>query len=410
MESQKNHKGKELIKMKRFALLVLGIAFALYLLGLYVNYGPLKAFGEAAMVGGIADWFAVVALFKHPMGIPIPHTALIPKNKDSIGDNLGRFVAEEFLVKKNLELKVDQFNPGLKAGHWLAEQKNALMVGNLLVEQVLPSVLKTIDDVEIQHFVQNQFQKKVQKINFSEWIAQGLEGLSKSEKQQQLVTKLLETLLLELQNNKDVIEEKVKKSTPFLTFGLADKKITTAIFNGLYEFLEQATYPESKVRVRIDSYIQEFVMELQTMPELQKKVNETVLEFVQKEEVQSYLTGIWDEVKKGITEDIAKSDASLIQRSIVSLLQQFGKNIASDFLMREKINRFVKHDVLEVLIKNKQAIGELIASTVKGWNAEEVTEKLELQVGKDLQFIRINGTVVGGLVGLLIYYLSMLFV
>ncbi|MGL2987290.1 DUF445 domain-containing protein [Flavobacterium sp. RSSA_27] len=408
MDNQKNLNEKEVFKMKRFALVVLGIAFVLYLLGLFLNCGPLKAFGEAAMVGGIADWFAVVALFKHPLGIPIPHTAIIPNKKDKIGDNLGSFVSEEFLVKKNLELKVDQFNPGLKAAHWLAEQKNALMVGSLIVEHVLPSILKSIDDVEIQRFVQEQFQKRVRTINFSQWIAIGLEALSKSKKQQQLVTNVLKTLLVELQNNKDVIEEKVKKSTPFLTFGLADKKITTAIFNGLYEFLEQASYPESKVRERIDSYIQEFVMELQTMPELQKKVNDTVLDFVQKEEVQSYLIGIWDEVKKGITEDIAKGDASLIQTSIVSLLQQFGKNIASDFLMREKINLFVKHDVLEVLIKNKHAIGELIASTVKSWDAAEVSEKLELQVGKDLQFIRINGTLVGGIVGLFIYFIELL--
>lgn len=407
IEAEDSKKEQDLSKMKRNALILLGFAVVLFVVANVYAIHWLKAFSEAAMVGGIADWFAVVALFRHPLGIPIPHTALIPSNKDKIGENLGNFVSDEFLIKEKLELKIDQFNVATKASNWLIDKKNANTVAILIAENVIPGLLKTIDDEEVQHFIQTQFSGKLSKVNFAEWIALGLESLAKSDKQEELVTNVLKTLIIELQSNKHVIEEKVKSSTPFLSFGLADKKITKEIFNGLYNFLEQASHQDSIIRKKVNDYVMDFITELKESPEMQQKVNDLVLGFANKKEVQDYINGIWLEIKTAISNDLDQKEESTIKKSIANMIQSFGKGIQADQLMMDKINNFVKNDVLSVLINNKKMIGDLISSTVKSWDTDEVSKKLELEIGSDLQYIRINGTLVGGLVGLLIYALEL---
>jgi uncharacterized membrane-anchored protein YjiN (DUF445 family) len=403
LEQENSKKEQDLDRMKRNALILLGFAVVLFVVANVYKVDWLKALSEAAMVGGIADWFAVVALFRHPLGIPIPHTALIPSNKDKIGENLGNFVSEEFLTRDKLEVKIEQFNVAVKASDWLIEEKNANLVANLIAENVIPGALKTIDDEEVQHFIQTQFSGKLSKVNFAEWIALGLESLAKSDKQEELVTNVLKTLIVELQNNKHLIEEKVKSSTPFLSFGLADKKITKEIFNGLYNFLEQASHQDSTIRKRVNDYVMDFITELKESPEMQQKVNDLVLGFANKKEVQDYINGIWLEIKTAITNDLDQKEKSAIKKGVANMIQGFGKGIQNDQLMMDKINNFVKNDVLSVLINNKKMIGDLISSTVKSWDTDEVSKKLELEIGSDLQYIRINGTLVGGLVGLLIY-------
>ncbi|MDR6844061.1 DUF445 family protein [Flavobacterium granuli] len=403
LDQENSKKEKDLDRMKRNALILLGFAVVLFMIANVYNVDWLKAFSEAAMVGGIADWFAVVALFRHPLGIPIPHTALIPSNKDKIGENLGDFVSDEFLTREKLEIKIEQFNVAKKASDWLIDEKNANLVAGLIVDNVIPGVLKTIDDEEVKHFIHNQFSDKLSKVNFGEWIALGLESLAKSEKQEVLVTNVLKTLIVELHNHKHLIEEKVKSSTPFLSFGLADKKITEGIFNGLYDFLEQASHQDSAIRKRINDYVMNFITELRDSAEMQQKVNDLVLGFAKKEEVQDYISGIWLEIKTAIANDLSLKEESSIKKSIANLIQSFGKGIQNDQSMMDKINNFIKNDVLSVLINNKKMIGDLISSTVKSWDTDEVSKKLELEIGSDLQYIRINGTLVGGLVGLLIY-------
>jgi uncharacterized membrane-anchored protein YjiN (DUF445 family) len=403
IEQENKKKQQDLNKMKRYALILLGGAVALFVFSNIYEVHWLKAFSEAAMVGGIADWFAVVALFRHPLGIPIPHTALIPSNKDKIGENLGSFVSDEFLTREKLEGKIEQFNVAVKASDWLIDEKNASLVANLVTDNVTPRVLKTIDDNEVKNFVQTQFSAKLSKVNLGEWIAFGLESLAKSDKQEELVTNVLKTLIIELQNNKHLIQEKVKSSTPFLSFGLADKKITQGVFNGLYSFLEQATFHDSSIRIKINEYVMNFITELKTSPEMQQKLNNMVIDFANKKEVQDYINGIWLEIKTAIDNDLALKEKSSIQKSITNMIQSFGKGLQQDDAMMAKINDFVKNDMLSVLINNKKMIGELISSTVKSWDTDEVAKKLELEIGGDLQFIRINGTLVGGFVGLLIY-------
>ena len=399
-------KKKNLNRMKSIALSVLGLAVVCFFVAHHYKIGWLKAISEAAMVGGIADWFAVVALFKHPLGIPIPHTALIPNNKDSIGQNLGSFVSDEFLIKEKLEIKLDEFDFATKATNWIKEDKNAATISGLVVENVIPGILKTIDDADVKNFIQRQFESKMQELNFGQWVAVALESLSKSEKQSELITEVLTVLATELEANRLDINEKVKTATPWYTLGVADKKIADGVFNGLYEFLEMAKEHDSSIRQKINLYILNFIEDLKHSPEMQQKISTLITEFTQKEEVQNYIGSIWQEIKDKVTADLDKGSDSKIKSNLTSMIMNFGDTIQNDTIMTTKINTFIKVDLLGVLLRNKKSIGDLIATSVQSWDKKEIADKLELEVGKDLQFIRINGTVVGGFVGLLIYFVE----
>jgi uncharacterized membrane-anchored protein YjiN (DUF445 family) len=213
----------------------------------------------------------------------------------------------------------------------------------------------------------------------------------------------------ELTSNKDLIRQKVKASTPFLSFGLADKSITEGVFNGLQDFLNEAKKPDSAVRLKIDEYIFNFLEKVKNSEEMRIKINDMILSFAGKKEVQDYINGIWDEIKLSITNDLNKGDESSIKNSVSGLIQTFGNGIKEDVIMIDKINNFIKNDLLSVLLNNKKVIGDLISSTVKSWDGKEVSEKLELEIGKDLQYIRINGTLVGGIIGLVIYGVEQLY-
>ncbi len=394
---------KALRKMKASALSLLGVAVLLFIIAIYFKIPMLQAFSEAAMVGGIADWFAVVALFRHPLGIPIWHTAIIPTKKNEIGENLGNFVSEEFLNREKLEIKLDEFNFATKASDWLSQEKNANNIANSIALNIIPGVMKTIKDEDLKRFIQVQFKEKLEAINFGDWVALALEPLQKGNVKDELLTNILEVMSSELINNKDLIRKKVKQSTPFLSFGLADKSISEGIFNGLQEFLDEAKNPESEIRFKIDEYIHDFLDKVKNSEEMRIKINNVILGFTGKKEVQDYINGIWDEIKLSINNDLEKGDASSIKNNIADLIQVFGNGIQEDPVMIDKINNFIKNDLLSVLLNNKKVIGDLIASTVKSWDGKEVSEKLELEIGKDLQYIRINGTLVGGLIGIIIY-------
>lgn len=406
MTPENSTKQAELTQMKRISLFVLILAVILFCIGLYFDIGWLKAFSEAAMVGGIADWFAVVALFKQPLGLPIPHTALIPKNKDSIGENLGSFITEEFLVRENLEVKIEEFNVGHNLSKWIMDSKNNQILTRLIVKDIVPGILKTIDDSKIQELIRKQFKERLNAINFGEWIALGLESVIQSKKQDQLVTVILDFIHLELQNHKNVIDEKVKDATPLLTFGLVDKKIADGVYKGLNEFLLDARTPESPIRIKINNYIEAFILELKVSKEMQQKINSYINELSQKQEVLEYINEFWLEIKNLILSDLALEEKSSIHKNISEMIYSLGFELHQNDGLKNKINDFVKKDVLTFVMNHKKWIGDLVTSTVKSWEANEVTDKLELQIGKDLQFIRINGTVVGGLVGLVLYLLT----
>ena len=402
-------KNKELQRMKLIALAVLALAFVGYLIGMVFHVGALKAFSEAAMVGGLADWFAVVALFRRPMGLPIPHTALISKNKDSIGENLGQFVAGEFLTRERLESKINEFDFAKKASHWLAEKANALKISDLIVKDVIPGVLNVVNDDDVKRFIHAQFKNKLESINFGELLGGGLDTLTKDGRHQELFTMILEQLHNEFNNNSYLIRARVAEKTVYGTGWALNNGISDGLINGINAFLDDAKTPSSNARNKVDHYIIEFIENLKSSPEMQDNINNFIYKLSHNHEVNEYINGIWNEIKTWILNDLSRKEESKIKNGLANMFQDLGSKLNQDEPLKNKINGFLKTIIVEKLIDYKGVISHFIASTVKSWDGKEVSEKLELEIGKDLQFIRINGAVVGGFAGLVIYLISQFF-
>jgi len=402
-------KNKELQRMKLIALAVLALAFVGYLIGMVFHVGALKAFSEAAMVGGLADWFAVVALFRRPMGLPIPHTALISKNKDSIGENLGQFVAGEFLTRERLEPKINEFDFAKKASHWLAEKANALKISDLIVKDVIPGVLNVVNDDDVKRFIHAQFKNKLESINFGELLGGGLDTLTKDGRHQELFTMILEQLHNEFNNNSYLIRARVAEKTVYGTGWALNNGISDGLINGINAFLDDAKTPSSNARNKVDHYIIEFIENLKSSPEMQDNINNFIYKLSHNHEVNEYINGIWNEIKTWILNDLSRKEESKIKNGLANMFQDLGSKLNQDEPLKNKINGFLKTIIVEKLIDYKGVISHFIASTVKSWDGKEVSEKLELEIGKDLQFIRINGAVVGGFAGLVIYLISQFF-
>ena len=398
-------KEQSLNRMKQWALVALFGAAILFLSGHIFKVTWLKAIGEAALVGGLADWFAVVALFRHPLGLPIPHTALIPKNKNNIGKNLGMFVSEEFLTKEKLEHEIDKHDIVNKVAKWLSDTKNFRKISNLIIDDVIPGILKVVNDEDVKRFIHTQFDAKIKSINFGELLGKGLDVLTKDGRHQELFTDILEKIHKEFYSYHGYIHNEVSEETPWYTFGLADKKIANGIIDGIDNFMHNAKQPNSDVRKKIDTYIMEFIEKAKTSVEMQKTINNLIEKLANNKNFQEYIDGIWSEIKQCVISDLSMGDESKIQNSLVSMLQKLGEGLAEDTTLKNKINDFIKATVLTKLLDNRQAIGNFIASTVEKWDSKEVSEKLELEIGKDLQFIRLNGTLVGGVIGLLLFLL-----
>ncbi|MFA5214617.1 DUF445 domain-containing protein [Sulfuricurvum sp.] len=392
--------------MKLIALSVLALAFIGYLIGMHFHVEALKAFSEAAMVGGLADWFAVVALFRRPMGLPIPHTALIPNNKDSIGENLGQFVAGEFLTRERLEPKINEFDFAEKASHWLAERSNALKVSNLIVKDIIPGILNVVNDDDVKRFIHAQFINKLESINFGKWLGTGLDTLTKDGRHQELFTTILEKVHIEFHNYANRIHTRVSEKTPWWSLGVADETIANGIINGIDAFLRDAKRPSSDVRKKVNHYIVEMVEKLKSSPEMQDNINDFIYKLSHNHEVNEYINGIWNEIKTWVLNDLSRKEESKIKNALTDMFQNLGSGLNQDEPLKNKINGFIKTTVIDKLIEYKGVISHFIASTVKSWDSKEVAEKLELEIGKDLQFIRINGAVVGGIAGLMIYLIS----
>ena len=398
-------KTRALTKMKLIAFMVLLSMAILFIYAFLYNIGWLKAFSEAALIGGLADWFAVVALFRHPLGLPIPHTALIPNNKDRIGENLGKFVSEEFLTREKLEEKLDEYNFAEKGSSWLSQRENAKKISKLMIENVIPGMLNVINDDDVKKFIQTQFKEKLESINFGEWLGIGLDSLTKEGRHQQLFTTILEKLHREIHVYEEKIRSKVGDSTPWYTFGFIDDKLAKGIIYGLEEFLGQAKHPDSDVRKEVDQQLNDFIKKLKSSPEMQENINSFTSVISNNKDIQAYINGIWDEIKVWVSTDLAKQDDSKIENAMTDMFQTVGNGLREDKILIHKMNDFIKNNVLSKLIDNKRAIGDFIAITVKSWDTNEVANKLELEIGSDLQYIRLNGTIVGGLIGITIFFI-----
>ena len=369
--------------------------------------GYIRAFSEAAMVGALADWFAVTALFHHPLGLKIPHTNLIEKSKAKIGDNLGSFVVSNFLSPQNIRPYIQKLKISNFLGDWLQKEKNSEALVNNLSEIILDIVNK-LEDESVVKFIGNKAKEMSDDLKINQILGNGIEYILQKNDHQKLITNLSSQIKNYVLENYEMVRERVKKESYKLIPSFVDEKIAEKITSGLSSYFEEVENDQNhSLRNEITQKILDFSKNLKENPKYEADFNALKEDFLKPEKVQQYAQDIWNSLKKTLTEELS-AEQSLLKNYVRKNLVEFSENLRTDEKLQYKIDHWIRVTAYKYILRNTNKFGELISETVGNWQGKELSQKLELEVGKDLQFIRINGTLVGGLVGLLIYAISQL--
>ncbi|MCZ2083711.1 MAG: DUF445 domain-containing protein [Flavobacteriales bacterium] len=371
--------------------------------------GYIRAFSEAAMVGALADWFAVTALFNYPLGIKIPHTNLIENSKERIGDNLGNFVVENFLSPQNIRPYIQKIKISNFVGEWLSKERNQ---ENLMkeVSNIILDILNKLDDTAVVTFIGKKAKEMSDDLKINEIIGNGLEYVLDKKDHQRFITNLSKQIKEYVLNNQEMVKERVKSESYFLIPKFVDNNIADKITNGLSKYFEEVELDENhSLRNEITQKLYSFSTEIKTEEKWVEEFRNIKNDFLKEEKIQQYSTDIWNSIKKSLSKELEEENSAL-KNYIKKNLAELSQNLQNDEVFQNKIDGWVRATAYKYILKNTHQFGALISSTVGNWEGKELSAKLELEVGKDLQFIRVNGTIVGGLVGLLIYTISNFFI
>lgn len=409
-------KRKQLQKYKAFAtglFLLMAVIFIITTI-LQKSYdshwiGYVRAFSEAAMVGALADWFAVTALFRHPLGLPIPHTNLIESSQQKLGDNLGNFVVTNFLSPQNIRPYIQKLKISSFVGEWLSKEKNQnVLIVNL--SEIVLDILNKLDDSEVSDFISKKVSEMTDSIKLNAILGNGVQYLLEKNDHQKIISNLSAQIKDYIILNEDLIQERVKKGSYSFVPSFVDNKIADKIASGLAEFFKEIEEnPNHEIRDLITKKIYEFSTDLKEDPKWNDEFKTIKNDLLKNDKLSEYSADIWNSIKKTLTEELQNDDSTL-KNYLTKNLNEFSQNLKSDEKLQNKIDSWVRMTAYKYILKNTHQFGSLISSTVGNWQGKELSEKLELEVGKDLQFIRVNGTLVGGLVGLIIYTIAHFFI
>jgi uncharacterized membrane-anchored protein YjiN (DUF445 family) len=371
------------------------------------GWGYLQAAAEASMVGGLADWFAVTALFRYPLGLPIPHTAIIPRKKDQIGAALGSFVQQNFLTASVVGERVAAAQVARRAGEWLAEPAHAARIADE-AGIALNGLAAVIRDDEVRDAVARFADRRLREVPVAPLLARVLDTVRESGQHQAALTAGLKGLMRFLDDNRTLFRERLSEESPEWVPNWVDDRVFSRLFTGLQSFLADVSANEGhELREQFDRYLRDYAEALRTDPDKAARVEAAKIELLERPDVREWLSGLWAYLKQAVLSGAADPDSDL-RRTVESLTRQLGHALRDDPVVREKVDGTLQRVVTHVLARYSGDLVELISGTVARWDAAETGRRLELQVGRDLQFIRINGTVVGALVGVLIYAISQL--
>lgn len=407
------HREASLRKMKRLATgLLLLMTFVYFISKIYEKkyawLGFIRASAEAAMVGALADWFAVTALFRYPLGIPLPHTAIIPTNKDKIGESLGNFVETNFLTVEAIEEKLQSFDIAGRGVKWLAHPEN----NNLIIDEFctfIPKIFEAATDKDIKHFLDENISLAINSIELTPAAGHFLDLLISNNKHKILFDRALILVNRLFEEYKPVLHRKIKEGSPLL-FKLfnGDDKVYQKFVNAIHDTLDQiANNPGHALRKKFDKVTQEYIDKLKSSSEYKLKGEALKKEFIQNPVIQKYINNLRSNVKTAILTNV-DNPHSYFRAKIKTAIETVVDGLLNDSKILQRINAWIQGVTVDFIGKHRNEIGSLITEKIKKWDAHTVTHKLELQVGRDLQYIRINGTIIGGFVGLLIYSVSLL--
>lgn len=396
-------------RLRRVRLLATGLLVAmaaLYLVtGLFVRHAPwlgyVRAFAEAATVGACADWFAVTALFRQPLGLPIPHTGVIPRNRDRIGRALGGFIADNFLTAEVLEARLRQLEVGRWGAAWLRQPSHAALVAERIVGLV-PELLGLSTPEARRRFVGAILGDLALAAPAAPLAAGVLKAAWSGENRAAVLDTALDLLAKALAANEDLIRAEVAGRSYRWLPKWVDQKIADAILKGASQTLEEMRCPEHPWRGRLGAYVDDFIGRLETDPGLAARAEEIKRRIIAHPALLDGLSGLGLVLERGLRPE-SEEEARALTDKVTGWVSGFGAWLYGQTEAIEIFNAWARQAVQRTISPRRRQIGRAIAGVVSGWDVESVVEKLELQVGADLQYIRISGTVVGGLVGLAIF-------
>ncbi|NYF19916.1 uncharacterized membrane-anchored protein YjiN (DUF445 family) [Xanthomonas sp. JAI131] len=410
----------QLRRMKLLAALLLLAMLAGFLLshvmGMHGAWAWIGAFCEAATVGALADWFAVVALFRHPLGLPIPHTAIIPHGKARIADSLAVFVRDHFLEPAALLTKLSAFDPAKRLGQWLAEPAQAGKLAELARGWALQA-LDLLDEAAVRRRIHGFVVARLREWNAAATAGEILGLLTADGRHQALLDEALTRLGRHLddatvkQRVSAMIVKYARREWPKLVGtvewvkpveGIADtlaERLAHALLDELQDVLSQPQHP---LRQDYERWLGGYVQRLRSDPATADKLQAMKQRLIEHPGVQDYVQGLWDQIHASLREDLSRSDGVLVQhlqRSLAAL----GESLSQDSALRDALNQHLLGGAEKLTQRLRSGVTDHIAQTVKGWDERHLVEQLELSVGRDLQYIRFNGTLVGGLIGVALH-------
>jgi uncharacterized membrane-anchored protein YjiN (DUF445 family) len=366
-------------------------------------WGYVRAFAEAAMIGGLADWFAVTAIFRRPFGLPIPHTAVIPRNKQRIGDALGEFVAVNFLAPDVIAARLEDQDLASALGRQLADPATARRISNGVLD-ALPAIADLLDDEVVSAFMRRQISDFSRDERLSAAIGRGLKLLTEHGRHQPVLDAALAEGWRALEENEPAIRAQVRARTSWIWRLIAlDARASDALISAIDETLRAiAADPNHPARQRITKLLEEFSDDLQTSPNLRAEIERIVGDILVHPAVASYFRDVWRGLKQALRAG-AETPESTARQALSDAIARFGTALLEDGEVLASLNRRLRGLLCEISGRHGRDVGALISETIRSWDTQTVVEKLEQNVGPDLQYIRINGTLIGGLIGLAIH-------
>jgi len=378
----------------------------------------LAAFAEAAMVGALADWFAVVALFRHPLGIPIPHTAIIKNKKGAIAGNMAVFIRDRFLASDTLIAKLREYNPAEHLAAYLLSSKNAADLAGGLT-RVLADSMDFIDDERVQELLRTAIRNRIDTFDLSSSAGTLLDTLRKDNRHQLVLDELLNRLALWLATPEaqarlaTSIDDMCTKEYPLLSHFIPNRDQFSRgagekIIRRINEFIQDINAdPAHDLRYKFDDAVTDFIARLKSDPVLRTKIEAIKLEVVHHTLLADYVQNIGNELKTWLSNDL-KQPLSKTRKEISAAIAGFGTTLSGSRELQASLNEHLETVVLHYGDTLRAAIAGHITGTVQKWENEDYVSAIELSIGSDLQFIRMNGTLVGGIIGLLLHAISLL--
>jgi len=399
---------KGLRRMRMLALSLLILAAIVYVLTREHDTGWLgyvNAGSEAAMVGAIADWFAVTALFRHPLGLPIPHTAIIPNRKASLGESLQEFVADNFLKEDVIRERIGSAGVSRRVGEWVVDGRHA---DRLVTEgsRILADALSHVRENDVAAVIQEALIPRMKEEELSPVVGQLLDEVLRDDAHRGLVDLAVDELGRWLLHNHDEVAALIENRAPSWTPQWLDKRVATWVHEQVVEWVADiGRTPDHNARIALDSWLHDLADGLQHDPDTMERFERLKVRMLSQPRVSTTSVQLWDALRRALIGSLG-DETGLLRTRAKQEIERFGRRLIDDEALSTRVDTTIS-DIAAYAVNNYgHEVATIISATVNRWDGKETAERIELHVGRDLQFIRINGTVVGGLAGIVIHAIS----